>query len=151
MVPGSASSLGTSSIAWWRCGSSFAPGRLDAGDERLHPLVFAQLLWDRGERAFEIVLHAQHLAGEGGRGILRGGDLLLLQPAAHVLGLGLRVERVLADLLKLLLKLAEPVDVQLAAVEVDFAFQLYLGFFLVHPINLVSAFAVKSTMGTTRA
>ena len=76
-------------------------------------------------------------------------DLLLLEPAADVLGLGLGVEDVLAHLLQLLFELAQPVEVHLAA-EVDLAFFDLLVFF-VHPNNLDNAFAVKSTMGTTRA
>ena len=78
------------------------------------------------------------------------GDLLLLQPAAHVLGLGLGVEDVLAHLLQLLFELAQPVDVHRPR-QVDLLLQLDLGLFFVHPINLDNALAVKSTMGTTRA
>jgi hypothetical protein len=58
----------------WKALVELAPGRLDAGDQALHPLVLAQVLGDGGERALEIVLHAQHVAGEAGRGILGGAD-----------------------------------------------------------------------------
>ncbi len=79
-----------------------------------------------------------------------GAELLLLEPAADVLGLGLGVEDVLAHLLQLLFELAEPVEVHLAA-EVDLAVLRSSRFFFVHPSNLDNALAVKSTMGTTRA
>ncbi len=133
-----------------------AAGRLDAGDQALHPLVLAQIGGDRGERALEIVLHAQHVAGEAGRGICGGVELLLLQPAADVLGLGLGVEDVLAHLLQLLLQLGQPVELGLAASiralapsAVDFVLKFASVF--VHAINLDNVLAVKSTMGTTRA
>ena len=80
-------------------------------------------------------------------------DLLLLQPAADVLGLGLGVEDVLAHLLQLLFELAaagrafiSPAEVDLAVLDLSSSSS-----FFVHPINLDNAFAVKSTMGTTRA
>jgi hypothetical protein len=74
--------------------------------------------------------------------------LLRLEPAADVLGLGLRVEDVLAHLLELLLELAQPVEVHLAG-KIDFSF--LGGVFVTHLNNLDKALAVKSTMGTTRA
>jgi hypothetical protein len=110
--------------------------------------------------AFEVILDRQHVAREARRGVARRLILLRLQPAAHVLRFGRSVEGLRLRLLELLFEFRN------AVVLGDFrsAFGRFLADFLrglvqlffvfgcfCHAINLVSAFAVKSTMGTTRA
>src|SRR6185312_7174755 len=110
------------------------------------------------EGAIEMVLDRQHVARKASRGIACRLLKLLLQPAAHVLGLGRGVERVRPRLLELLFELGDMVVLGdlgrfvrgLLAKLLGFVVQLLLGRFG-HAISLVSAFAVKSTMGTTRA
>ncbi len=117
------------------------------------------LVAERGERAVEIVLHRQHVARKGGRGVGGGVLLLLLEPATDVLGLGLGVEDVLAHLLQLLFELRQAVLVGILRVEIDRVADRVLDLlgivfnllFVDHANNLDSACAVKSTMGTTRA
>ena len=88
-----------------------------------------------------------------GRGLL----LLRLQPAAHVLDLGSGVKRLGVRFLELLLELRDAVVLgnfgrALGGFAADFlGFVVQSVFVLDHAINLVRAFAVKSTMGTTRA
>ena len=130
-----------------------AAGRLEARDETLQLVVLAKLGGDRGQSALQIVLHRKHVAREGGGGIGGRVDLLLLQPAADVLRLGLGIKDVLADLLQFGLQCAQPIE---AAFRGRLGRLFGAGFFdvrfvLAHAINLESALAVKSTMGTTRA
>ncbi len=173
--PGSASVLGSSTIAWWRCGSSFSPfawmrvipwrvntdfklarGGLDACEELARDLVLPELVADCGECAVQVILDRQHVAGKIGGGV--AGRLLQLrfQAPTDVLRLGCRVESLVLRFLELPLKLGEAVVLLklrrfLRGFVTDF-FRLVVQLAVFgHAINLVSAFAVKSTMGTTRA
>ena len=108
------------------------------------------------KRALEMVLDRQHVARELARGISRRLLLLLLEAAAHVLDLGRGIERLRIRLLELRFELGDAVVLgKLGRAVGGFLAQL-LGFVVQlfvfgHAINLVSALAVKSTMGTTRA
>ena len=101
-------------------------------------------------------MHAEHVAGKAGRRIAGRLDLLGLQPAAHILRLGGGVERLGLGLLELALKLGEAVVLGklgrlrggFLADVLGFVVQIFV---IVHFMNLVRAWAVKSTMGTTRA
>jgi hypothetical protein len=115
-------------------------------------LVRPQLLRHRGERAIEIVLHAQHVAREAGRRVIGRALLVLLEPAADILGLGLGVQHLLPRALDFFLKLRNALLVIAFRVEIDRVVNVLVQcLFFVHANNLDNAFAVKSTMGTTRA
>ena len=86
-----------------------ARGGLDPGEEVARRLVGAKLVGHRGQRAVEMVLDRQHVAREPARRIGRRLGLLGLQPAAHVLRLGGRVERLAVGLLERLLELGQAV------------------------------------------
>ena len=72
-----------------------ASRRFQAGDQPLELLVLAQLRGDRGERALQIVVHRQDVAGEVGRGIGARIGGVLLGAATHVLRFGAGVEHLL--------------------------------------------------------
>ena len=107
-------------------------------------------------RALQVIAHAQHVAGEAGRGIAARVGHFLVHPAPRILQLGRCVERLAPELLELGFERFQPVVLgQLGRARSGFLAQR-LGFvvqvfFVVHAINLVSAFAVNTTMGTTRA
>ena len=120
----------------------------------------AKLVVHRGERAIVMVLDRQHVAREAGGSIARRLLLLGLQPAADILRLRRGIERLRLGLLELALELGDPVMLRdlgrpLGRLLADFLRFLVQMLFVfrgvVHAINLVRAFAVKSTMGTTRA
>ena len=119
-------------------------------------LVAAQLLVDRGERPVEVVLDRQHVAPELRGGIARRLLLFGFEPAADILRLRRGVKRLALRLLELPLELGDMVVLGklwrilrgLLADLLGFLVQLFV---FGHAINLVRAFAVKSTMGTTRA
>ena len=107
-----------------------------------------------------MVLDRQHVAGESRRGI--AGRLLefLLEPATHILRVRCRIKGLGVRFLELPLELRDPVMLgdfrcalsSLLADILGFVVELFFVFgCFSHAINLVSAFAVKSTMGTTRA
>ena len=99
----------------------------------------------------------EHVAREAGHRIGRGLRLFGLEPAAHVLRLGRGVERLRLGLLQLALELGDAVVLgklgrgggRLGADGFGFVVEVVL--FIDHCIYLVKAWAVKSTMGTTRA
>ena len=108
------------------------------------------------ERTVEMVANRQHVARKPGDRIGRSLLLLGLQPAAHILRLGMGVEHLAIGFLEQPLQLGDAVVLgQLGRPGGGF-FANFFGFvvkvFLVHHLmNLVRACAVKSTMGTTRA
>ena len=107
-----------------------------------------------------MVLDRQHVARERRRGIARRLLHLRFETPAHILRLRRGVERLGLGLLELLFELGDMVMFrQLRRASRRFLAD-FLGLFMqmvfifrcfCHAINLVSAFAVKSTMGTTRA
>jgi hypothetical protein len=135
-------------------GAELLAGRLDPGADRGQCLVMGR---QRLQRPHQIVGDRQHVAREGGGCILHGVGLVALEPPAGVLGLGGHAQRPLAlgvaafgqgdDLgagggqrrLGRRGAIVGPVgDIVVCCV-------------VRHAINLPSLFAVKSTMGTTRA
>ena len=138
----------------------FAQRRFDSGEELAGNLVAAQLLGDRGQRALEMILDRQHVSRESRSGIARRLVLLGLKAAPDVLRFGGRVKRLGFRFLELPFELGDAIMLRdfgstLGRLLTDL-FRLFVQFFFVlrgvcHAINLVSALAVKSTMGTTRA
>ena len=107
-----------------------------------------------------MVLDRQHVAGKSGGRVARRLLKLLLEPAADVLSLRGRVKRLLVRFLELRFELRDAVMLRDLGRAVGRLLAELLGVFVKllfvlgcfhHAINLVSAFAVKSTMGTTRA
>lgn len=136
--------------------SSSRAVEFDPGEELARDLVRAKLVADCSKRPVEVILDRQHVAGELRRCIGRRLLLLRFQPPAHVLHLGRRIERLVIRFGELLLKLGDLVVLlQLGQILRRFVakvFGVVVQFSVVnHAINLVSALAVKSTMGTTRA
>ena len=64
---------------------------------------------DGGQRAIDMILDRQHVAGERGRGIARRLLHLGFEPAAHVLRLGGRIERLGLRFLELPFELGDVV------------------------------------------
>ena len=104
-----------------------------------------------------MVLDRQHVAGEAGGGIGSRVRHFLFHPSARVLQLGGGVERLGIGVVQLLLQLGQQVVLGqfrrlgrgLLADLLGLVAQLVI--IVDHAIHLVSAWAVKSTMGTTRA
>ena len=120
----------------------FARGGLDPGEKICGGLVGAQFVRHGGQRAVEIVLDREHVAGETGRGIIGRLDFLGLQTAADILGIGGGVERLGRQILDLPLELGDTVMLgqfgrggrSLGADIFGFVVEIF-----VHCINLVSA------------
>src|SRR3954452_11378155 len=103
-----------------------------------------------------MILDRKHVARELRRCIARRLILLRLQTPPHVLRLSRGVKRLAFQLFELLFELRDMVvlgDLRraLRSLLADFLRLLVQLFVFAHAINLVSAFAVKSTMGTTRS
>ena len=123
-------------------------------------LVGTQLVADRRERAIEMVLDGKHVARELRGGVTGRLILLGFQPSTDVLGFCRGIQCLRLRLLELTLQFCDAVvlgDLRRAfgRLLADF-FRFLVKVSVVlrsfcHAINLVSAFAVKSTMGTTRA
>ena len=122
-------------------------------------LVGSKLLADRRQSPVEMVLDRQHVPCEVRRRISPRVCDFLLHPPPDVLDFGSRIERVRPRFLELPFELSELVMLLdfrsavggLLAKLLGLVVQLLFVFRVYHAINLVSAFAVKSTMGTTRA
>ena len=104
-----------------------------------------------------MVLDRQHVAREAGGGIGFGVGQLLFHPPPRILQLGGGIEHLRIGILQLLVQLGELIMLPelgrfrrgLGANLLGFLVQLVV--IVVHAIHLVRAWAVKSTMGTTRA
>ena len=119
--------------------------------------VVPKLLGNRAERPLKVILDGEHVASELRGRIVRSMLLFRFQPAAHVLDFRGSVKRLAVRFLQGRLELRNAVVLgdfgrTFSGFAADFLrFFSKLVVVLVHAISLVRAFAVKSTIGMTRA
>ena len=147
-------------LCLWNTRFELAGGGFDSGQELGRGRVGPQILADRGQCAVEMILDGKHVAREPRRRIIACIGNIPLHAPAHVLDFCRRVQRFRVGVIELLFEFANAVMLghfgrgigrllaKLLRLVVKLLFVLGS---LDHAINLVSAFAVKSTMGTTRA
>ncbi len=133
-----------------------ARGGFDSGEELARDLVRAQLVVHGRQGPVDMILDRQHVASELRRRIARRLLLLGFEPAADILGVRGGIKDLAVRLRELFFQLRDAIVLGkfgrvLRSFLADLLGVVVQLFVFAHAISLVSAFAVKSTMGTTRA